>query len=100
MKTRGAGKRAFFREDLVARLKDPKFRKAFEEADAEVRLAVMVAQAREKAGVTQAGLAKMIHTKQSNISRLERGAQNVTVGTLEKIARVLHLKLEIQLRPA
>lgn len=100
MKGKNAGKRLFFREDVGHRLKDPDFRKAYEEADTEVRLAVAVAEAREKAGLSQAELAELLHTKQSNISRIERGGQNVTVATLDKIARALHLRLEIQLRPA
>ncbi|MBI4680936.1 MAG: helix-turn-helix transcriptional regulator [Nitrospirae bacterium] len=90
----------FFREDLKKRLKNTEFRKAYEEADAEVRLAVKVAEAREAAGLSQAELASAIHTKQSNISRIERGAQNVTIGTLSKIAKVLHCRLEIQIRHA
>ena len=100
MKTKPAPKRIYFRDDLKERLKDPAFRQAFDEVDAEVRWAVAVAQARERAGMTQANLAKVLHTKQSNISRIERGAQNVTIGTLRKIAKVLHCRLEIQLRPA
>lgn len=100
MRLGNRGKRALFREDLKERLKDRDFRQAYDEADAEVRLAVAVAQAREQAGLTQAGLARMIHTKQTNISRIERGAQNVTIGTLEKIAKALHRRLEIQFGPA
>lgn len=93
-------KKILFREDLKARLKDTEFRKAYEEEDAEIRLAIEIAEAREKAGLSQAELATALHTKQSNISRIERGAQNVTVGTLGKIAKVLHCRLEIQIRHA
>lgn len=97
MKARG--KRTLFRDDLKRRLKDPEFSKAYEEADAEVRLAVSVAEARERAGLSQAELARLVHTRQSNISRIERGTQNLTVGTLEKIAKALHSRLEIRLSP-
>lgn len=97
---KGKGRRVYFRDDLKARLKDPSFRSAFEEADAEVRLAVAVAEARESAGLTQAELAKRLHTRQSNISRIERGAQNVTIAMLERIAKALQHRLEIRLRPA
>lgn len=94
------GKRVLFREDLKKRLKDPEFGKAYEEADAEVRLAIAVAEARERAGMTQAELARKLHTKQSNISRIERGTQNLTLTSLENIARALHCRLEIRLLPA
>lgn len=100
MKTKMGGKRILFRDDLKERLRDPKFRQAFDAADAPVRLAVALAQARVSAGLTQKTLAHALGTKQSNISRMEKGIQNVTVGTLEKIAQALHRKLEIRFRPA
>ncbi|MBI5239609.1 MAG: helix-turn-helix transcriptional regulator [Elusimicrobia bacterium] len=89
-----------FRDQLKERLKDPVFAKAFAEVDAEVRLAVALADAREHAGLTQAQLARKLRTKQSNISRIEQGSQNVTLRTLEKIAQALHCRLEVKLRPA
>lgn len=97
---KGKGKMGVsFRDDLKQRLKNPEFAKAYEEVDAEVRLAIAVAEARERAGMTQAELAKKLHTKQSNISRLERGTHNLTMVTLRKIAKALHTRLEIQLLP-
>ena len=100
MKGKGTGKTGIlFRDDLKERLKDPEFAKAYEEVDAEVRLAIAVAQARERAGMTQAELARKMQTKQSNISRIERGTHNLTVATLLKLAKALHSRLEIQLRP-
>ena len=47
-----------------------------------------------------AELATALHTKQSNISRIERGAQNMTIGMLGKIAKALHCRLKIQIRHA
>ncbi len=89
-----------FRDQLRERLKDPIFAKAFAEADAEVRLAVALAEARGKAGLTQAELARKLGTRQSNISRIEQGSQNVSLRTLERIAEALHCRIEIRLRPA
>ena len=99
MKEKRTGK-IFFQERLNRRLKNVEFRKAYDEVDAEVRLAVEIAEARETAGLSQAELATALHTRQSNISRIERGAQNVTVATLGKIAKALHCRLEIQIRHA
>lgn len=99
MKEKRTGK-IFFQERLNRRLKNAEFRKAYDEVDAEVRLAVEIAEARETAGLSQAELATALHTKQSNISRIERGAQNMTVGMLGKIAKALHCRLEIQIRHA
>ena len=100
MKTKKIKGWVSFDDDLKGRLKNPKFRKAFDEIDAEVRLAVSIAKAREQAGLTQAALAKALHTKQTNISRIERGEQNLTIHTLEGIAKALHCHLNIQLQPA
>ncbi len=47
MKGKSTGKRALFREDMKQRLKDPEFRRAYDEVDAEVRLAIAVAEARD-----------------------------------------------------
>jgi len=89
-----------FQDHLKERLKDPAFAKAFAEVDAEVRLAVALAEAREHAGLTQAQLARKLRTRQSNISRIEQGSQNITLRTLEKIAHALRCKIDIRLRPA
>jgi ribosome-binding protein aMBF1 (putative translation factor) len=99
MKSKDKNPGISFREDLKERLKNPKFRKAFDEVDAEVRLAVAIAEAREQAGLTQVALAKALHTKQTNISRIERGEQNLTLHTLEGIAKALHCRLNIKLQP-
>ncbi len=99
MKSKDKNRGIAFDDYLEKRLKNPKFRKAFDAVDAEVRLAVAIAEAREQAGLTQAALAKALHTKQTNISRIERGEQNLTVHTLEGIAKALHCRLNIQLQP-
>ena len=47
--------------------------------------------------MTQADLAKAIGTRQANVSRLERFDTNLTLGTLEKVAEALGVKLKINL---
>lgn len=78
--------------------KDPRWAKAYAEADLEVRLAIQILKAREKARMTQGQLARAAGTTQSVISRIERGNQNLTIKTLARIAAVLHATLLIQLR--
>lgn len=78
--------------------RDPKWKGAYANADIEVRLAIQIAKARERARLTQAQLAEAIGTTQSVISRIERAAQNLTLETLSKIAGALHRNLVIQLR--
>ncbi|MBI5561274.1 MAG: helix-turn-helix transcriptional regulator [Deltaproteobacteria bacterium] len=86
-------------EHISEQMKDPRFKKAWQDLDPEFELLESMIKAREKAGVTQASLARMIGTKQSAISRLERGAiGKATVETLKKIADALDSRLVIKLR--
>jgi ribosome-binding protein aMBF1 (putative translation factor) len=78
--------------------KDPKWAAAYEQADIEVRMAIQIAKARQKAKLTQGQLAKAIGTTQSVISRIERADQNLTLETLSKIASALKSDLIVQLR--
>jgi len=56
---------------------------------------------REQAGLTQRELAKSIGMDTTALSRLESGRQpNVTVQTLERVARGLGYDLTVQVRPA
>ncbi|MBI5743026.1 MAG: helix-turn-helix transcriptional regulator [Elusimicrobia bacterium] len=78
--------------------KDPRWAEAYAKADIEVRLALQIAKARQRARMTQGQLAKAVGTTQSVISRIECGNQNLTINTLARIAAVLHATLLIQLR--
>lgn len=78
--------------------KDPRWAAAYEKADIEVRMAIQIAKARQKAKLTQGQLAKAIGTTQSVISRIERADQNLTLETLSKIATALKSDLVVQLR--
>lgn len=82
-----------FKERALAR---PKVREAFEEGLDILRLAVSVAELREKHGLTQTQLAAQLHTSPAVISRIENGG-NVELKTLQKLARALHAQLKIEL---
>lgn len=85
-----------FRDRLNEELKNEKFRKAYEEEDIYVKLAVEIARIREEQGLTQKDLARRLRTSQQTVSRLEHPAnQSFSLNTLIKLARVLHKKLDI-----
>jgi ribosome-binding protein aMBF1 (putative translation factor) len=84
-------------EWLAEEMKDPEFRRLYEEADIEMKVAMEVAKAREAAKMTQGELARKLKTKQQTISRIEQGAQNVTVETLDRIARALKGSLQVRI---
>ncbi|MDE2143344.1 MAG: helix-turn-helix transcriptional regulator [Elusimicrobia bacterium] len=74
--------------------KDPKWTVAYEKAGIEVRMAIQIAKARERAQLSQGQLAKAVGTTQSVISRIERADQNLTLETLSRIADVLRGRVQ------
>jgi ribosome-binding protein aMBF1 (putative translation factor) len=83
-------------DDLRERLKDPVFRKAWEESEAEYQISRVLIAARIKRKISQQELAKEANTTQAVISRLENMTANPSVGLLQKIAQALNLKVKIQ----
>ena len=77
-------------------LKDPAFKKAWEESEAEYQVSRALIAARIKDKLSQGELAKKAHTTQAVISRLENMTANPSVGLLQKIAQALNVKLKIQ----
>lgn len=59
-----------------------------------------VKRVRAEAGLSQQELADMTGIDQSDISKIERGASNPTIGTLERIANALGGKLVISIEIA
>ncbi len=77
-------------------LKDPKVKEEYDRLQPEYALIEAVFKARMKSGLTQEMLAKKIGTKQSVISRLEKGDANPTVSFLKKMAKAFSTRLEIR----
>lgn len=92
-------KKLFFNDWLKRELKNPEFKKAFNQEDIRARLALLIAKQRRNKGISQAELAHRIHTKQQVISDIETLKHpNITIVTLEKIAKALHSHLNITFR--
>lgn len=74
-------------------------RRRYEQRKAELgralRVGLEVKARREAAGLSQRQLAEMVGTRQPNIARLEAGDVLPTLGTLDRIADALGLKLEV-----
>ena len=86
-----------FRDELKKELKNPEFRKAFEEEEVFASVAIQIARIREKEGLSQEELAKRLHTTQQTVSRLEKlDNSSCSLKTLIKLAKVFHKKLEIK----
>ncbi|MDD3927272.1 MAG: helix-turn-helix transcriptional regulator [bacterium] len=76
---------------------DPEFAVALEELAPEYEIARQLVKARLERGMTQEELAAKVGTRQSNISRIERGQQNTSIGLLNKVAKGLGMKLHVSI---
>lgn len=81
------------------KLRDPQFKAEYDRLQPEFALIEAVLKARKEKGLTQKEIAEKIGTKQSVVSRLERGRANPTVSFLKKLASALQTSLEIRFIP-
>lgn len=84
-----------FQVYLKKQLKNPEFKKHYDDYGKQLEIAYQILQLRKKKHISQAQLAKKIGTRQSNIARMEAGQQNFSVDILEKIAGALGSDLKI-----
>jgi ribosome-binding protein aMBF1 (putative translation factor) len=80
-------------------MKEPRYRKAYDDLEDEFQLASMMIEARARAGLTQEELAARMKTKQAVIARLESGRVKPSTRTLERIAQATGHKLRISFEP-
>lgn len=84
--------------DLKKRLMaDDEFKAEYKKADAEFAIVEALVQARSKAKLSQAELARRIGTTQSAIARLEGGSVSPSLSTLRRYAEATGSKLQIAL---
>lgn len=85
-----------FKGRLRKELKDPEFRRQYEEERQALQLAIKIAALREQKGLSQQDLAKRMGTSQQAISRIESGQyEGFTLKTLERIAEATGMKVKI-----
>jgi hypothetical protein len=79
-------------------MKDPDYQSAYNDMADEFSLASAIIAARCDAGLTQEELAEKMSAKQSMVARLEKGGQNITIKTLQRIAEATgtHLKISFE----
>ena len=83
---------------LEEQLKDPDFAERFERAGEAWDVALQLAALRERAGLSQAELARKLKTTQQQISRLESPAyEGHSLSMLRRVARVLHARVRVVL---
>ncbi len=86
-----------FEDNLTERLKDPEFRKLYEEQRELLDISLKVTEARRKQKLTQAELAKRAGITQQQLSRIENG-RNFNIATLLRLLDVLDLEIDLRSR--
>ncbi len=81
---------------LKKQLKDPEFKRLFDEYGKQLDVAYQILQLRKKKKISQSQLAKKIGTTQSNVARMEAGKQNFSTNTLVRVAAALGKELEVR----
>ncbi|HVF69431.1 MAG TPA: helix-turn-helix transcriptional regulator [Xanthomonadales bacterium] len=86
-----------FKEHLKESLKNPEFRKAWEDSEVEYQLSRKLIEARLSRNLSQRDLARRVKTSQAAISRIEGMNGNPSLALLKRIATALDTKLSISL---
>jgi transcriptional regulator with XRE-family HTH domain len=88
-----------FEDDLRKELQDPEAARYFGAARANSSFAITLAFARKKLGVTQQELAERAGVSQAYIAKLEGGEANPTLGRVGSLLAVLGLSLTTDVAP-
>ena len=80
-------------------MKDPEYRREYDALEEEFALVLEVAKARQRAGLSQAELARRMKTTQSTIARLESGRGLPSTRTLGRFAKATGHRLKISFEP-
>ena len=80
-------------------MKDSAYRKEYDALEEEFALIEEVAKARQRAGLSQAELARRMNTTQSTIARLESGRGKPSTRALSRFAKATGHRLKISFEP-
>ena len=79
-------------------LKNPEFKKLYEESQPEFEIAKAIIRARIENNITQKELAKRMHTTQSVISRIEQARTSPSISFLKRLASALNASLQVRFK--
>jgi ribosome-binding protein aMBF1 (putative translation factor) len=86
-------------QSFVAWRRDPAYVKAYDALEDEFAVAAALVDARARAGLSQASLARKMETSQPAIARLEGGHGNPSLAVLRRFARATGTRLRIAFEP-
>jgi transcriptional regulator with XRE-family HTH domain len=78
-------------------MKEPDFKAGYDALEDEFSLASQLIEARARAGLTQAEVAKRMGTSQSTVARLESGGAKPSLSTLKRFAQATGAQVRITL---
>lgn len=88
-----------YRDFLEEQLKDPKLKAEYDALEPEFAIIQAMIDARKTAGLTQKQLAERTGIAQADISRLENGNANPSLKTLQRLAKGMGMRMQIQFIP-
>lgn len=77
-------------------MKDPEYKKAYDDLEFEFALIDAIIRSRIEKGITQKKLAEKMGTKQSSIARFESGTYNPTLAFVKKLAHAVGVKIRVE----
>lgn len=86
-----------FKKLKDAWMNDPAFRSEYDRLKLEFALALALMKAREKAGLTQAQVARRMRTTHAAVARIESAQNRPNLKTLERYAEAASRRLEVKL---
>ena len=91
---------AYFDRYVEEQMKDPAFASRFKHAGEAWDVALQIAALREKAGLSQKALAKILKTSQQQVSRLESpNYEGHSLSALRRVAEALHARVRVVFEP-
>ena len=88
-----------FKDFLAEQLKDPEIRAEYDALVPEFSLMQAMIDARKSSGLTQKQLSERTGIAQSDISKLESGNGNPSLRTLERLAKGMGMRVQIEFKP-
>ncbi|MGA3282584.1 MAG: helix-turn-helix transcriptional regulator, partial [Smithella sp.] len=87
----------YFEDFFKKQMKNKEFREAYEAETLREIFAEQLTGARKKRHLTQQGLAKIVNMPQQEISRIEKGEQNVTTDMIGRLLAGMQAKIQIHI---
>ena len=84
-----------FPETLNEELKDPTFKREYDELEPEFAIINAIIDARKEMGLTQKQLSELTGITQADISKLENGNANPSLKTLQRLAAAMGKSVKI-----